>query len=189
MQKDWSDKKLIDALSQGGTQHESATLFLLKKYAYYIPTIAKKTGLSQEEALDQYTDAIVDMSEQVRKGQFKGDSKLSSYLYKICYFKCVDLSRKKATNKIEYRDQIPEVSDPLQNTTAFLETKENIKRVQQQLDKLPAPCKQILLDWGYWGYSMTEIAERAGLSNASQAKDRKYKCLKKLRTLLKAFQD
>ncbi len=189
MQNNWSDKKLLDALSKAGAQKESATRYLIQQYAYYIPTISKKTGLSQEETLDQYTDAILDMSDQVKEGKFNGNSKLSSYLYKICYFKCIDLSRKKTTNKIDYRENIPETSDPLQNTTAFLETKEEIALIQQQLDRLPSPCKRILLDWGYWGYNMTEIADRAGLANATQAKDRKYKCLKKLRILLKAFQD
>ena len=157
----WSDIQLKEAFSKRGALREQAARYFLQKNIHYIPLIAKKVGISEEEALDEYTDAVIDLIEQVNSGVFKGESKLSTYLYKIFYFKCIDLSRKKSTNKISY-----------------------LENIYRNLEKLGEPCKQILLDWGFWGFNMTEIAERNGLTGATQAKDRKYKCLMRLRKLV-----
>jgi DNA-directed RNA polymerase specialized sigma24 family protein len=90
----WSDKKIIDALLNGGSSKEDAVNYVMNEFIHYLPTVAKKTGLNREEALDVFTDAIMDMIDQVVTGRFKEESKLSSYFYKIFYFKCVDLFRK-----------------------------------------------------------------------------------------------
>jgi DNA-directed RNA polymerase specialized sigma24 family protein len=88
------------------------------------------------------------------------------------------------TNKIDYRNELPVSSDSTPLATNKMETDEEIKQLYKYLDQLGDPCKQILLDWGFWGYNMTEIADRAGLESSVQAKDRKYKCLKQLRKLI-----
>jgi hypothetical protein len=172
----WSDKKIIDALLNGGSSKEDAVNYVMNEFIHYLPTVAKKTGLNREEALDVFTDAIMDMIDQVVTGRFKEESKLS--------FKCVDLFRKKTTNKIDYRNELPVSSDSTPLATNKMETDEEIKQLYKYLDQLGDPCKQILLDWGFWGYNMTEIADRAGLESSVQAKDRKYKCLKQLRKLI-----
>ena len=180
----WSDQKIIDNLTTGGKSRENAVDYVMKQFISYVPTVAKKTGLTREEALDMFTDAIIMLSDQVAKGEFKGESKLSSYFYKIFYFKSVDLFRKNTTNKIDYRAELPDLTDQEPLVAKSMETNEAIKELYKFMDQIGEPCKQILLDWGFWGYNMTEIAERVGLEGSKQAKDRKYKCLQKLRNLM-----
>lgn len=180
----WSDDEIIEAFSTGGALKEQAVNHLMNEYIPYLPKVAKKTGLSKNEALDVFTDAIMALIDQTTSAQFKGASKLSTYFYKIFYFKCVDLFRKKTTNKIDYKDELSISSDSTPIIINKIETDEKIKQLYKYLDQLGDPCKQILLDWGFWGYNMKEIAERTGLENSVQAKDRKYKCLKKLRKLI-----
>ncbi|MFK8057136.1 MAG: RNA polymerase sigma factor [Saprospiraceae bacterium] len=183
-QKSWSDQRFIDALSLGGQPKEDAVAQAIKQFIHYLPTVAKKTGLTKEEALDPYTDAIVKLSDQVTEGQYRGESSLGTYFYRIFYFKSVDLFRKKTTNRVDYNESLPAAADtgPLANER--IEQSEEMAQLNKKMDKLGNPCKKILLDWGFWGYSMTEIAERNGLQSSSQAKDKKYKCLKALRVLL-----
>ncbi|MFK7774513.1 MAG: RNA polymerase sigma factor [Saprospiraceae bacterium] len=180
----WSDDEIIKAFLAGGTSKEAAVNQVMNDFIHYLPTVAKKTGLKKEEALDIFTDAIMDMIDQIVAFKFKGESKLSTYFYKIFYFKCVDLFRKNTTNNIEYREELPEVSDTSLIAPNKIEIEEEIKQLHKYLNQLGEPCKQILLDWGFWGYNMSEIAERIGLESSTQAKDRKYKCLKKLRKLM-----
>ncbi|MGK0364760.1 MAG: RNA polymerase sigma factor (sigma-70 family) [Saprospiraceae bacterium] len=180
----WTDEKLIGALSGRGLQKEQAIDYMMKQYIQYVPTIARKLELDKTLLLDAFTDAIVAVSDQVALGKFKGDSQLSSYFYKIFYFKSVDLLKKQKTNVVEYRENLPEISNQETLTSEKMETNEKIKDLYKYLDRLGEPCKQILIDWGFWGYNMTEIAERTGLKGSLQAKDRKYQCLKKLRKMM-----
>ena len=180
----WTDKKIIEALLQGGSLKEEAVNHVMNDFIHYLPSVAKKTGINRDEALDVFTDAIMAMIDQIVNSHFEGNSKLSSYFYKIFYFKSVDLFRKKTTNKIDYKDELPNSSDSAPLVINKMETDEKIKQLYKYLDQLGNPCKQILLDWGFWGYNMNEIAERAGLENSSQAKSRKYKCLQQLRKLI-----
>jgi RNA polymerase sigma factor (sigma-70 family) len=181
----WSEDKLIVALSKGGALREQAVNYLMNAYIHYIPSVSKKVGLAQDLALDTFTDAIIDLIEQVAKGKFKGESKLSSYFYKIFYFKSIDLFRKNKTNRIAYQEELPELPDSAPIAAKEMEIKEAVNQLYKYLDQLGEPCKQILIDWGFWGYNMTEIAERVGLLGSAEAKDRKYNCLQKLRKLIK----
>ncbi len=180
----WSDDKIIEAFSAGGASKEKAVNHVMSDFIHYLPKVAKKTGLSRDEALDVFTDAIMALIDQTTSTQFKGESKLSTYFYKIFYFKCVDLFRKNTTNKIDYREELPETSDTSPLAEKEIEINEEINQLYKYLNQIGEPCKQILLDWGFWGYNMKEIAERAGLEGSTQAKDRKYKCLQKLRKLI-----
>jgi len=59
-------------------------------------------------------------------------------------------------------------------------------QVKNEIKGMGTPCKQILIDWAYWGYSMKEIAIRNNLENGVVAKKKKYTCLQKLRAVLSA---
>lgn len=180
----WSEEKLIAAIIKGGALREEASNHLLNTYISFIPKMVEKVGLSKEMLLDAYTDALMSLLEQISNDKFKAESKLSTYFYRIFYFKSIDLSRKNSTNKIEYQENLPE--RPISGLTALekLETKDAIRDLHTYLDELGEPCKQILLDWGFWGYNMSEIATRVGLKSSKQAKNQKYKCLQKLRKLM-----
>lgn len=180
----WSEEKIVQSILAGGALKEQAVNYLMDKYIHYLPKIAQKTGLDRDQALDAFTDAIMVVMDNIIKGTFKGDSKLSSYFYKIFFNKSVDLFRKNTTNRIDYPEVLPDDSDKEPLVAEKMETKEQIKELYKYLDKLGEPCKQILIDWGFWGYNMTEIAERTGLAGSLQAKDRKYQCLKKLRKMM-----
>ena len=180
----WSDQELMKFILAEGALKEKAANYLMDTNIHYLPKVAQKTGLNRDQALDAFTDAIIVVMENVAKGSFKGESKLSSYFYKIFFNKSVDLFRKNTTNKVDYKEVLPDPSDQEPLIANKMETQEAIKELYKYLDKIGTPCKQILIDWGFWGYSMTEIAERTGLVSSVQAKDRKYQCLKKLRKMM-----
>lgn len=173
------DEQLIRAIREGGGARESAVRQLLTGHIGFVHKVHRSVGIDLESAKDCFTDAVMAVVEQVEADSFRGDSKLSSYLYRILYNKSVDLLRRQTTNPVNYQEKVPERSDPA-GLQEQIQHKDEVRRLHQHLDRLGDPCRQILLDWGYWGYSMKEIAQRAGLADAGKAKRRKYECLQQL---------
>ncbi len=178
------DQWYIRAIRAGGGAREEAVGRLLREHVGFVHQVHRKVGIGLEAAKDCYTDAVVALVEQVEAGSFRGESKLSSFLYRILYNKAVDLLRRKTTNPVTYPEQLPERGDA-GTLVEQLDRRDEVRRLHGHLDRLGEPCRQILLDWGYWGYGMQEIAERNGLADAGKAKRRKYECLQKLLALLK----
>lgn len=179
------DSQITHAILEGGQSKENATHYLINQHIGFVHKVHKNLKLSFEEAKDAYTDAILALMNAVENQTFKGESKLSTFLYKIFYFKCVDLSRKNTTNRIDYMQEIPDVNASQIDTFKNLLIKDEVKNLKIHMEKIGEPCKQILLDWGFWGYKMPEIAERVGLEDAGKAKRKKYNCLQKLLKIIK----
>lgn len=177
------DQHLIQSIQQGGAAREQAVAACIKKYAGFLIKIQQKLGISEDDARDCYTDAILAMVDQIERGKFAGKSRLSTYVYRIFYNKSVDLLRKKTSNPVDYQEKVPE-SEEGERLFERISSQDDMRRLTQLMDRLPDGCRQILLDWGFWGYSMPEIAQRAGLSDAGKAKRRKYDCLKKLQQMI-----
>lgn len=178
-----SDDQIIGHIREGGRNRELATDHLMKEHLGFVHKFMNTLFLSEQVALDCYIDALADVVEQVSTGSFKGKSKISTYLYQIAYFRCVDELRK---NKNEFAtdNEFPEMEDLSQKVSKKIEIEYEIKKLKKYLHKMGSPCNGILMDWAFWGYNMNEIAERNGLSSAAIAKSRKYQCLQKLRQLI-----
>ncbi|MEL6673279.1 MAG: sigma-70 family RNA polymerase sigma factor [Bacteroidota bacterium] len=183
----WSDSRLISSIRAGAKSKEEALRYLIQAYPHYIRKIQRKLGLSQEQVLDAYTDGVMDLVAQVEASKFRGESKLSTYLYQIIYYKARDLLKKKTTHKVDYRETLPEGKGQQDHPDRSLMLQEKMQQLQHHLRALGEPCRQILLDWGYWGYSMEEIAQRNGLGSGEQAKKKKYKCLQQLRKQVPSY--
>ena len=178
-----SDDQIIAFIRRGGRDRETATDYLMKEHLGFVYKFQKTLFLDQETALDCFIDALADVVEQAGNGTFQGKSKLSTYLYQIAYFRCVDALRKDKKS-IPSEAEFPEIEDLSQKVGKTLETEYEVKKLKVHLAHMGHPCEGILMDWAFWGYNMNEIAERNGLSSAAIAKSRKYQCLQKLRQLI-----
>ncbi|MEM6631143.1 MAG: sigma-70 family RNA polymerase sigma factor [Bacteroidota bacterium] len=180
----YTDQAIIEGIKTGGANREKAINQLFDSNLGFLHTVRKKLFLSLEEAQDAYADAIVKVASQISLGKFRGESKISTYLYKIFYNKCVDVSRKKASNTATWVEEYPELSDPASDLLQKLDVKDEVVQLRKVMANMGEACKNILLDWAYMGYSMEEIAQRRNLKTPESARSLKYKCLKKLRELL-----
>ncbi|MEL6253682.1 MAG: sigma-70 family RNA polymerase sigma factor [Bacteroidota bacterium] len=180
----YTDQHLIESIQSGGKKREEAITILFDLHRGFLFKIKRKLFLSEEELQDAYVDSILKVGNQITLGKFRGDSKLSTYLYSIFFNKCVDLSRRKKSNQITLVEPQLEMEDAVGNLWDLMEVKDELKQLKSALSKMGENCQHVLLDWGYYGYSMEEIAERRNLKNPQSAKSLKYKCLKKLRELL-----
>ncbi|MEM6963451.1 MAG: sigma-70 family RNA polymerase sigma factor [Bacteroidota bacterium] len=181
----WSDEQLVTALKDGGYQREVATQYLLKQHINYAYKLHHQLKIGKEEARDALVDSVLAIISQIERGAYSNDrASLTTYLYRIIYNKCVDFARKRTSNKIDYPEQMPDAKDHAPDIIRVLAAKGDVQALTHLLNKIGDTCQQILLDWGAGGYSMAEIAERAGLKDAGRAKRQKYNCLQKLMKLI-----
>ena len=54
-----------------------------------------------------YHDTVIAIINNIASGKFEGRSSLKTYIYQIFSNKCVDLLRKKTTNKAKLADTMP----------------------------------------------------------------------------------
>jgi RNA polymerase sigma factor (sigma-70 family) len=179
-----SDDYLVEAIREGGKRKEEAIKYIINKNIGFIYKIQRKLHLDETAAKDAYLDAVVAVMQQIENSIYRRENKISSYLYQIFYFKSVDIVRRSATNLETYVEEFSEQEDESKDTLLTLEQEEQVKRIVRILDNMGEPCKQILMDWGFWGYSIQDIAARMNVDDPLKISRRKYKCLEEIRERL-----
>ncbi|GLU52692.1 sigma-70 family RNA polymerase sigma factor [Dyadobacter frigoris] len=174
---------LIAAIKNGGTNKNKYVTQLINDYQGYIHKLHSKTSISESILKDIFTDTVLLVLEHIESETFRGESKLSTYFYKIFYFKAVDYLRHHAANKIDYMDSLPEYADDKQNIMQQLESTETLSQIIQLLDKMCLPCRQIIMGWAYWGFKTEEISDRIGESDPVKYSKIKYNCIVKFKKL------
>lgn len=180
-----SDASTLEEIRQGGKARENAVRYLIDRHIGFVYKISRKLRLDEDQAKDAYLDAVIAVMQQVETGAYRGENKLSSYLYQIFYYKSVDILRKQSTNWENYVEDVPDQIDERSDMLLHLEQQESVNQLVALLEKMGNPCKQILMDWGFWGYQIQEIAARMGVDDPVKISRRKYKCIEALRELLK----
>jgi len=186
-----ADRKLTAGLLQGGIHKRKAEEQLFTNYAYFIQEGIRKYALEEEEAFDAYSDTVLSAIERITNGSFESRSSLKTYLYQIFHNKCVDLLRKKATNKnsvhrtLSIKDSLFSISDTARSVIQRVVDKSDWAALRQKLDELGDNCRKALLLWAD-GYSDQEIAASIEYKTAAVAKTSRIRCLEKLRQLYKA---
>jgi len=139
---------------------------------------------SEEEAKDVYQEAIIAFYENVRDGKFKGESAISTYLYSITRFKWLNQIKKNMVRKAHHEnvDQETFMDSPM----AILIEGERKAGVLEVLTQLGSSCKELLIENIYHGASMKEIVQSGLYSSEQIVRNKKYKCLQKLKELIRA---
>lgn len=180
-----SDQDIIEGIRQGGTARQRLASQIYQQFMGYVYKGQQRYKLSLDEALDAYADAITGVCRHIEAGKFRGESKLSTYLFKSFSNRCVDKLRRRASNaNVEWEDLTPTMPDKAKTMIQELVVKEDTQRLLALMDELGENCKKILIDSEYYGFNMEEIAERIGFKNAASVSSMKYRCLDKLKKLI-----
>jgi len=184
LQSNFTDEIIISRLQKGGKDFEDTSMYLFNALKGFMATIREKIPLSKVELQDAYSDALVKLIRHLKDGSFRGESKISTYFYRIYYNTCVDVSRKNASNKDVVIQEVSEYDARERDLINLIDTEDQASQVLTLINEMDKTCKRILIDWAYYGYDMSEIAKRSELSSPESARSMKYKCLKKLRLIL-----
>jgi RNA polymerase sigma-70 factor (ECF subfamily) len=183
-----SDGELILNLKGIDAGRKKGEEQLFTSYSYFIREGEKKYNLPHDDVFDAYVDAVLAVIEKIRDDSFKGLSSIKTYLYQIFHNKCVDLLRKKTTNKQSVHQTAPitesifQLSDSAKSIINKLMEKTDFDLLKQKLHELGDNCRQLLLLWAD-GYSDKEIVTSLTYKTADVVKTTRLRCMDKLRQL------
>jgi len=175
-----NDQVIIEQITAGGMDETKAITKLINQNKSKVMALIKKYNGSTEEAEDTLIEGITEVIFHIKKGRFKGDSRIDTYLYRICRLIWFQKFRSKKVDHFS-QDIDDSITLSLQAELEYSDKKEVLDSV---LDLLGEACKQVLSLWSK-GFNMTEIKNKLGYANSQISMNKKSKCLTKLRDLIK----
>jgi len=176
-----NDQHYIDLILQGQT---NLFAVLVDRYKDMIYTLAIKMIKNREEAEEVAQDTFIKIYNSLHK--FKGDSKFSTWIYKIAYNTCLD--RLKKNKKEDLNISIDEFSAHLiktmDNALSALEDKERKQTIQKCLQLLPSDENFLLTLFYFEDQSLEEIGKVMNI-NANNVKVKLFRSRQKLAVILK----
>jgi RNA polymerase sigma factor (sigma-70 family) len=183
-----SDQEIIRNLKGNNLVKRKAEELLFNRYTYFIKEGMKKYSLDREEAFNAYCDTVLQAIDNIVNSRFEHRSTFKTYINRIFNNKCVDLIRKKTTNKSNIydtrliSDMLEMISDPAKTVIEQLIDKNAEGHLKTKLDEIGENCKQLLTMFAD-GYNDKDIAISMEYKSADVVKTSRLRCLDRLRQL------
>ncbi|NVK51347.1 MAG: sigma-70 family RNA polymerase sigma factor [Flavobacteriaceae bacterium] len=176
-----TDEDYIDKTLKGDA---NAFAFLIDKYKDMVFTLAVKMVKSREEAEEVSQDTFIKAYKFLPK--FKGDSKFSTWLYKIGYNTSLDAIKKKTNqyNAVAIDEITVNYIASVETILDGIERNERAIIINQCLEQLPEDEKAILVFFYFKELSLKEIIEVTSMSEAN-VKVKLHRARKKLLSIVK----
>ena len=178
-----TDQNLIDRTLQGDT---NAFGELVDRYQNFVFTVAIRIVKISEEAEEVAQDSFIKAFDSL--STFRGDSKFSTWLYRIVYHKSLDRVKKNNRHRTyEINEEITDDRlDHIENGLEFMLSEERTKLIKDCIDKLPAEDAAIISLYYFEEQTIREIAKVTDLTE-DNIKIKLYRSRKKLFSLLEGY--
>jgi len=175
------DQHYINLILNGNT-NSFATL--VDRYKDMVYTLALKMLNNKEEAEEIAQDTFIKVFNSLSK--FKGESKFSTWIYKVTYNTCLDaLKKKKKQNNVAYIEDFSEhQTKTLEGILDNIDEKERNRAIQDCLEELPSDEAFLLTLYYFDDKSIEEVAKVVNIST-DNVKIKLFRTRKKLATILK----
>jgi len=176
-----NDIYYINLIIEGNT---NAFNILVDRYKDLVFSLALKMVKNREEAEEVAQDTFIKVFKSL--SQFNGDSKFSTWIYKVTYNTCLDrLKKHKREQQVVSIDEFnTNQIKSIDNTLDKMENEEREKAIQDCIQLLPADDAFLLTLFYFEEQSLEEIAKVIGLT-ANNVKVKLFRSRKKLTTILK----
>ena len=184
MKKLYTDQEIIDGLLQGGKGEHAFLKQLYRENQTTILAFIQENNGSLEEAKDVFQEGILILYKQLKAQKFRGESQLNTYLFSICrylwYHKLKKESRR--ADLLAQQEDLPSPShiDPYRR----MQDEEQRALMMALFQQIGDKCRQVLLYSLYYDYAMKEIAEEMGFKSDQIARNKKHRCLGRLKKVL-----
>lgn len=168
------EKAIFDRICSGD---EGALDLVYTKYYRMMTKLVINNSGTEQEAKDIYQEALVVFWQKAISGNLVMTSKMSTYIYSICF----NLWRKELERKKRHTHEAKDSSEIQDH-----DRQERIKIISKCVKDLDDTCRKVLTYFYFDGLSMTDIADKLGFANTNTAKTKKYKCKQKLDELVKS---
>lgn len=180
-----SDQKIVELICKADGREGRAIQQILDDNRKKIKSYVLKNQGNDADAEMVLVEGVTELIFNVRKGKFRGESALGTYLYTIC--RSVWLKMLKKRHRYTDLDVAgsEEVEDISSSPLDFFSQKELTEEVRALLSQVGEACSKVLSLWSH-SFSMKEISVKMGYKNQQIAMNKKNKCLTKLKEVLKA---
>jgi len=153
--------------------------FVYKSYYPIIKSMIMDNSGSQVEAEDIFQDSMIVLYSNARKADFKLTCTLKTYLFSIA--RNLWLNKLKMSNRMVIKPINTEIIELSSEESEIATLNPRQMTIKRQFENLGHQCKEVLYKFYYHRMSMHSIAKDMGLANEQVAKNKKSRCLKKLR--------
>ena len=176
-----NDQKIINQILEGDT---NAFSVLVDNYKDLVFTLAMRMVKNREEAEEVSQDTFIKVYKSLNK--FKGNSKFSTWIYRVAYNTCLDRLKKiKREYNVVAIDEFTEHQvKTLDNALDQMEEQEHKQKIQECLQLLPSDDSFLLTLYYFEDQSLEEISKVVGIT-ANNVKVKLFRSRKKLTSILK----
>ena len=162
----------------------NAFAFLVERYQRMVYTLVIRILKNNEEAEEISQDVFVKVYQKLES--FKGDSKFSTWLYRIAYFASLDeLKKKKRTASVDDIEQIPNSElGMVKDALSYIHDKQRKEIISDAIKKLKEDEQVILALYYFEDQSLKEISKVVNLT-IDNVKVKLFRSRKRLFSLLK----
>ena len=150
---------------------------IYKEYLPRIEAILGKMGASKDDAWEIFQESLIVILNKAQSPDFQLNSSFYTFLVSVCKFKWFNESKKKYKKNVTIDEKVTLKDD--YDIEESLYKMERFKLYKSKLGELDPICQQ-LFELFFNKIPLKEIAIKIGLSTENAAKQKKYKCQKKL---------
>ncbi len=121
--------------------------------------VKRSLGANNPDWEDVVSEIILNVIEKIKKGEFRGESSLGTFIYTITSRRIVDYIREKS----KVLKHAPE-PNPFPTPEEEVENRERMELIAQALKKLKPRYRELLYLYYYKGLSREEVGKRLGIS-------------------------
>lgn len=176
-----NEQDLISKILDGDT---NVFAVLVDRYKDLVFTLALRMLKNREEAEEVSQDTFIKTFKSLSK--FKGDSKFSTWIYKITYNTCLDRIKKisRTYNTVTIDEFTEHQVKTIDNALDNMEQEERKQTIQDCLQLLPSEDSFLLTLFYFEELSLDEISKTIGLTT-NNVKVKLFRSRKKLSKILK----
>jgi RNA polymerase sigma-70 factor (ECF subfamily) len=138
---------------------------LVEKYKQKVYYMALDMTGNHHDAEDLSQEVFIKVFGAIK--DFRGDSKLSSWLYRIAMNTCIDKTRRKRLKLVELDERVAEKPSSDDDPQRALEARSTQKQIDKALQKLPPRQRCIFVMRHYNEMMLREIAENLKISEGT----------------------
>jgi RNA polymerase sigma factor (sigma-70 family) len=158
------------------------TQALAQLYRQGFPPVRRYVGRhggSEQDAQDVFQDALIVLYEQATAGTLVLTAAASTYL--------LGISRNLWYHELRRRARLPQqaLPDDAEPPAELAEPAEPAQAVLDYVEQLGEKCKSVLLGFYYFQQPLAQLARTHGYRSVRSATVQKFKCLERLRNLVK----
>ncbi|BAO76702.1 RNA polymerase sigma factor [Winogradskyella sp. PG-2] len=178
-----NDNILIEAIKNGDTKAYGQ---LVDRYKDLVYTLAIRMLKHKEEAEEVAQDTFIKVFKSLNK--FKGDSKFSTWIYRVAYNTCLDniKKNKKHLNNVAIDEYTFNKLDTIDNALDNIIKEEKSILIKNCIDKLPEDSSALLTLFYYEELSLDEISKIINVE-ANTVKVKLFRARKKLAFILEQY--